>query len=61
MQSGPGAGMMGDRKDIAEKTSLKQSDMGGFPVNGLNYIVLDESINNTWTENLKFGGLNAKF
>ena len=52
MQSGPGAGMLGDREDIAEKTGLEESDMGG---NSPNCMVLD-----TW-KNLKYGSLNEKF
>ena len=44
IQSGPGAGMLGDREDIAEKTGLEESDMDG---NSPNCMVLD-----TW-ENLK--------
>ena len=41
MQSGPGAGMLGNREDIAEKTGLEESDMGG---NSPNCMVLDQSI-----------------
>ena len=56
----PGAGMVADRKSIVEKTDLEEEDLGGFPVNSPDCMVLDQSINNTW-KNLKYGGLNEKF
>ena len=56
----PGAGMVADRKSIVEKTDLAEEDLGGFPVNSSDCMVLDQSINNTW-KNLKYGGLNEKF
>ena len=52
--------MVGDRRDIADKTGLEESDLGGFPVNSPDCMVLDQSINNTW-KNWKYGGLNEKF
>ena len=52
--------MVGDRKDIVDKTGVEESDLGRFPVNSPDYMVLDQSINNTW-KNLKYGGLNEKF
>ena len=52
--------MVADRKDIVEKTDLDLEDLGGFPVNSPDCMVLDQSVNNTW-KNLKYGGLNEKF
>ena len=52
--------MVADRKSIVEKTDLEEEDLGGFPVNSPDCMVLDQSINNTW-KNLKYGGLNEKF
>ena len=52
--------MVGDRKSIVEETDLGEEDLGGFPVNSPDCMVLDQSINNTW-KNLKYGGLNEKF
>ena len=52
--------MVADRKDIAWKTDLDLEDLGGFPVNSPDCMVLDQSVNNTW-KNLKYGGLNEKF
>ena len=60
MQSRSGAGMLGDRKDMAEKTVLEESYMGGFLVNSPDSMVLDQSINHTW-KNLKYGSLNEEF
>ena len=60
MQSGSGAGMLGDRKDMAEKTVLEESYMGGFLVNSPDSMVLDQSINHTW-QNMKYGSLNEEF
>ena len=51
--------MVADRKSIVEKTDLEEEDLGGFPVNSPDCMVLDQSINNTW-KNLKYGGLNEK-
>ena len=56
----PGAGMVADRKSIVEKTDLEEEDLGGFPVNSPDCMVLDQSINDTWI-GLKYGGLNEKF
>ena len=52
--------MVADRESIVEKTDLEEEDLGGFPVNSPDCMVLDQSINNTW-KNLKYGGLNEKF
>ena len=52
--------MVADRKSIVEKTDLEEEDLGGFPVNSPDCMVLDQSINNTW-KNLKCGGFNEKF
>ena len=52
--------MVADRKSIVEKTDLEEEDLGGFPVNSPDCMVLDQSINNTW-KNLKYRGLNEKF
>ena len=52
--------MVADRKSIVEKTDLEEEDLGGFPVNSPDCMVLDQSINNTW-KNLKYGDLNEKF
>ena len=52
--------MVVDRKDIVEKTDLDLEDLGGFPVNSPDCMVLDQSVDNTW-KNLKYGGLNEKF
>ena len=40
--------MVADRKSIVEKTDLEEEDLGGFPVNSSDCMVLDQSINNTW-------------
>ena len=52
--------MVADRKDIVEKTELDLEDLGGFPVNSPDCMVLDQSVDNTW-KNLKYGGLIEKF
>ena len=39
--------MVADRKDIVEKTHLDLEDLGGFPVNSPDCMVLDQSVNNT--------------
>ena len=51
--------MVKDRTTISEFTSLPEKDLGGFPVNSPDCMVLDQSVNNTW-KNVK-GGWNEKF
>ena len=47
----PGAGVVGDRKMIAEFTGKTVDDLGGFAVNPPDCMSLDQSVNNTWKNN----------
>ena len=55
----PGAGVVGDRKLIPDFTGKDEEDLGGFPVNSPDCMVLDQSVNNTWKNNP--GGLYSTF
>ena len=55
----PGAGIVGDRKMIADFTGKTVDDLGGFPVNSPDCMPLDQSVNNTWKNNE--GGLYSTF
>ena len=47
----PGAGVVGDRKPISEFTEKDEEDLNGFSVSSPDYMVLDQSVNNTWKNN----------
>ncbi len=55
----PGADVVGDRKLISDFTGMDEDDLGGFPVNSPDCMVLDQSVNNTWKNNP--GGLYSTF
>ena len=59
IQVWPGAGVVSDRKLIAEYTGESVDDLGGFPVNSSDCMPLDQSVNNTWKNNK--GGLYSTF
>ena len=55
----PGSGKVKDRTLIAEYTGEDPDGLGGFPVNSLDCMVQDPSVNNSW-KNLA-GGLYDTF
>ena len=55
----PGSGKVKDRTLIAEYTGEDADDLADFPVNSLDCMVQDQSVNNSW-KNLA-GGLYDKF
>ena len=42
----PGADVIGDRKLISDFTGMDEDDLGGFPVNSPDCMVLDQSVTN---------------
>ena len=44
----PDVGIIGDRKLISQFTDKSMENLGGFPVNSSDCMVLDQSVNNTW-------------
>ena len=55
----PGSGKVKDRTLISEYTGEDPDGLGGFPVNSLDCMVQDSSVNNSW-ESLA-GGLYDTF